>query len=328
MNCNKTAVPIFLLVLALLPSCREVTEYYSKGFQQEYARPISLMMSREFDALNLSGQGIRIGVIDAGFGEFRTNPYTKDLLVLGCRDFVDNDTTGFFINESNHGTAVTKNIGGKNEGKVHGLAYQAGYYLAKTDLPDMEPKQDEIRLLRAIEWMIEEKVDVINISLGYTVFTDGSAYESKILDGKTALSSRFIDSVLVLHPDLIVVISAGNEGDKVWRHITVPSDVKDAITVGSTDFDGKSRWESSGIGKEDVPYPKPDVATYPTPTGNSYTAPVVAGLCAALLEYKRVDRIRMKALLTGSGNHAANPDLETGYGVPQTGNILEKLQTD
>lgn len=50
----------------------------------------------------------------------------------------------------------------------------------------------------------------------------------------------------------------------------------------------------------------------------SFSAPAVAGLCGALLEWRRMSRAGMVGLLHAAGTNAAAPDCEVGYGIPQT----------
>lgn len=321
-------IAFYLLVLVLTVSCKELTDFYTKEYRWSYARPVALMMSPEFDSLLLSGKDIKIGVIDAGFGNFKTNEFTKYLNVIGYRDFIDEDSANFFSNEeSDHGTIVTKSIGGKNfENKVHGLAFNAKYYLAKTDIADKEPVEDEKRMIRAIDWLISQNVKLINISLGYTIFDDNNTYTNKDLNGKTALSSKYIDSVLAANKELIMVVSAGNEGNGKWKYLTFPFDVKDVITVGSTDFDGLTGYKSSGIGVDYVDYIKPEISTYPVPIGNSNTAPVITGLVACILEKQTLDRNLIKQILIESSSNFNSPNMKIGYGVPNTSKILEKIK--
>ena len=321
-------IALYLLLIILAFSCKELTEFYTKGYKYSYARPIGLMMSKEFDSLNLSGKGIKIGVIDAGFGNFQTNEFTKNLNVIAYRDFIDEDTTNFFSNqESDHGTIVTKSVGGKNnENQVYGLAFGSQYYLAKTDIYDKEPIEDEKRLIKAIDWMIGQDIKLINMSLGYTTFDDNDTYSNRDLNGKTALSSIHIDSILNANKDIIIVVSAGNEGGKNWKHITFPSDVKDVITVGSTDFDGLTRYKSSGIGVDYVDYIKPEITTYPVPIGNSNTTPVITGLVACILELKITDRNVIKRIMIESSSNTKSPNKEIGFGVPNTSKIIEKMK--
>jgi subtilisin family serine protease len=267
-------------------------------------------------------------VIDAGFGNFKTNEFTKNIDVVAYRDFIDEDTTNFFSShENDHGTIVTKSIGGKNfESKVHGLAFNAQYYLAKTDIADKEPIEDEKRMIRAIDWLISQNVKLINISLGYTIFDDDNSYTNKDLNGSTTLSSKYIDSIMIANKDIIIVVSAGNEGNTKWKYLTFPSDVKDVITVGSTDFDGLTRYKSSGIGVDYVNYIKPEIATYPVPIGNSNTAPVITGLIACLLEKREINRDLMKTLIIESSSNFNSPNKEIGFGVPNTRKIIERMK--
>lgn len=73
---------------------------------------------------------------------------------------------------------------------------------------------------------------------------------------------------------------------------------------------------------------KPDVCAYATPPleGSSFTTPVITGLCAALLEHRRISRKEMITLLHTSGNNASYLNHETGYGIPQTRTMNHFLQ--
>lgn len=103
----------------------------------------------------------------------------------------------------------------------------------KSDLEHGEPREDERPPVPALAWLAQRQVDVVNISLGYTVFDDFDGYTPQMLDGRTALCSRFLDSLLDAHPRMVVVQSAGNEGKNKWRHISFPGDVAEAVTVGA-----------------------------------------------------------------------------------------------
>ena len=119
----------------------------------------------------------------------------------------------------------------------------------------------------------QRQVDVVNISLGYTVFDDFDGYTPQMLDGRTALCSRFLDSLLDAHPRMVVVQSAGNEGKNKWRHISFPGDVAEAVTVGAADSEGTGRSGKSGTGY--YPHPvKPDLVVYDSPNGTSFSTPV------------------------------------------------------
>ena len=102
---------------------------------------------------------------------------------------------------------------------------------------------------------------------------------------------------------------------------------KNIITVGSCDSDGVSRSRSSGVGREDAGYVKPDFVAGASPSGTSFSTPVIAGLCACLLEYRPMERGELIGLLHASGTRAAAPGCELGYGIPQTDVLLRMLRT-
>ena len=70
---------------------REVRGAWTSDYFRTYSRAVGQTMSRAFDSLNLSGRGVRIGVLDAGFGGFRTDRWTRGLHVAAWRDFTGGD---------------------------------------------------------------------------------------------------------------------------------------------------------------------------------------------------------------------------------------------
>ena len=62
---------------------REVRGTWTSDYSRTYSRAVGQTMSRAFDSLNLSGRGVRIGVLDAGFGGFRTDRWTRGLHAAG-----------------------------------------------------------------------------------------------------------------------------------------------------------------------------------------------------------------------------------------------------
>lgn len=63
---------------------------WTKEYTRTYSREIGAMMGPRYDSLALEGRGIRIGVLDAGFGSLRSDPRTRGLRIIDYRDF----TTG------------------------------------------------------------------------------------------------------------------------------------------------------------------------------------------------------------------------------------------
>lgn len=316
-----------LVAYGIYDIVQEVRHSYTSGYTHTYSHAIGQMMGPRFDSLAPRGEGVRIGVVDAGFGGLRTDRFTRSLRIAGYLDLTDGDTTGFFLDDCTHGTRVMRNIGGCSNDTLLGLACEADYYLVKSDLEHDEPRADEQRLCRAVAWLAQEGVDVINISLGYTSFDDFDGYTPQMLDGSTARCSRFIDSLLEAHPRLVIVQSAGNHGNTKWRHISFPADVEEVLTVGAADSEGTRRSAQSGTGY--YPHPiKPDLMVYDSPSGTSFSTPVITGLCAVLVGCRGMERRELIRLLHASGSRHADPDLEMGYGIPQCDSLLRLLDPD
>lgn len=303
-------------------------EHYTTIGQRVYTLAPAMMIDTRFDSLGLSGRGIKIGVLDVGFGGLRERAWTKDLRVAAYADFIDGDTVGFFneINgrEKDHGAYSCACIGGHmSNDTIKGLAWNAEYYLAETDDFDSEPRMEEIRMMNAIRWLLSHEVDIITSSVGYTVFDDFDGYSAQMLDGHSSRISQFVDSVLQANPRLIFVQSMGNEGDKPWHYNNFPADVHEVIAVGAVDVDSVTRAGYSSFGWEGTEYIKPDVCAYVQPPrrGTSFSAPTITGLCVALLEHERMDRKELIHLLHTSGLNASAPNREIGYGLPQTSRI-------
>lgn len=303
-------------------------EHYVSVGKRVYTAVPAMMIDSAYDSLDLSGRGIKIGVLDTGFGGLRQRSWTKELHIAAYADFIDGYTLGFFDEEPgmerDHGAYSCACIGGYLAGDtIKGLAWNAAYYLAEIDDFDSEPRLEEVRMMNAIRWLLAQNVDVITSSCGYTVFDDFDGYSAQMLDGHSSRISCFVDSILQANPDLIFIQSMGNEGDKPWRYNNFPADVREVITVGAVEKDGMTRAGYSSIGWEGAEYIKPDVCAYVQPPrrGTSFSTPAVAGLCAALLEYERMSRKELVRLLHTSGLNGTAPDREIGYGMPQTSRI-------
>lgn len=300
-------------------------EYIHVGKRVYTAAP-AMMVDESYDSLNLSGRGVKIGVLDTGFGGLRQRSWTMDMNVAAYANFIDGDTTDFFVKEAgrerDHGAYSCACMGGTlaSGDTIKGLAYNAEYYLAEIDDWDSDLRIEEERMMSAIRWLLSHRVDIITSSISYTVFDDYDGYTVAMLDGHSSRISRFVDSVLQANPDLIFIQAIGNDGDKPWRYASFPADVKEVIAVGAVEADGMTRTHYSSMGYDGVDYIKPDVCAYVQPprNGTSFAAPAITGLCAALLEHKRIGRKELINLLHASGLNNSAPDKETGYGMPQT----------
>lgn len=181
-----------------------------------------------------SGQDVHIAIFDGGFLSVHAMPvfdslYADDRL-LGTHDFVEGDDMVY--ESSTHGTNVLGTMASKAPYLMVGTAPDASYYLFKTEDVKGEFRTEEFNWVAALERADSLGVDVVNSSLGYTGFNDTTmSYTYAQLDGQTALSSRGAN--IGASKGILVVNSAGNEGDGPWHYIGTPADAPGVFTVGA-----------------------------------------------------------------------------------------------
>lgn len=282
----------------------------------------------------LTGKGVKVGVIDGGFMRADQAESLKEIfekgLVAGYKDYVTpksepySGSAGF---DDGHGTEVWSLIAGfsKERNVQFGLATGAQYYLARTDHGGYEKRIEEIWAIEAMEWMAKEGVKVINMSLGYNFgYTDKKEnYQPQQMDGKTTEITKAVDRISKEY-GVLFVISAGNDGNKKWKIIAAPADARSALTVGATKFKVWDEMNYSSKGPEFLDYVKPEISCYST-LGTSFSAPIITGLAACLLEADpSLSGDELKQLIIQSGNLSVGNNF-VGYGVPDAEVALRSL---
>ena len=276
------------------------------------------------------GKGMIIAIIDAGFYGVDQLPAFDHLWengqILGTKDFV-NPSSNIFL-EHQHGMNVLSIIGGKIDGTFMGTAPEADFWLLRTEDAGSEYPIEADYWICAAEFADSAGVDIINTSLGYNEFDDSSLnYTYSQLDGNTVRISKAAD--IASATGMIVVTSAGNEGNKSWHYITAPADAIGVITVGAITSDSiKASFSSFGPTADGRI--KPDLTAMGvsnaiqltsggigTGSGTSFSAPVITGLMACLWQsMKDMTAKNMKDLILESCNHYSSPDNSMGYGIP------------
>jgi len=276
------------------------------------------------------GQDMIIAIIDAGFYGADQLPAFDHLWengqILGTKDFV-NPNSNIFL-EHNHGMNVLSIIGGEIEGEFMGTAPEASFWLLRSEDVNSEFPIEADYWICAAEFADSAGVDVINTSLGYNEFDDPDMnYSYSDLDGNTVRISKAAD--IAAATGMIVVISAGNEGNKTWKYITAPADAKGVITIGAMTADSVKATFSS-FGPTADGRIKPDVTamgvsnaiqltngSIGTGSGTSFSAPVMTGLMACLWQSVSDMTARdVKDLMLESCNNYSSPDNSMGYGIP------------
>jgi serine protease AprX len=301
------------------------SEAYGKAFRQ-----IDMLKGLPIHALSNKGKGIKIAVFDEGFYKVDRLSIFQNLIknkqIKLTLDLVDGDNTVF--EDGDHGMKVLSCLAGSKRSKMTGTAPDADYYLFRTEDNSSEYLIEELNWIRAAEIADSLGVDIINSSLGYTSFDDQSMnHEWSDLDGETTFITRGAN--IAASRGILVVNSAGNDGNKKWKYLDPPADSKSILTVGAVDLSGRLA-EFSSVNSPSGQVTKPDVVapgkgvfvansygTVSSGNGTSYACPITAGLCACLLEINpNASPQKIIRAVQKSSSRAYFPDNEYGYGIP------------
>lgn len=224
---------------------------------------------------------------------------------------------------------VTSVAVGFEEGQLVSPAYGAEVLAATTEFAPHERNSEEDNFVAGLEWLESQGVDVVSTSLGYGDFFDAGQhnYTTDDLDGDTGLTTRAADLAASL--GVVVVASAGNEGNDSWHFITTPADGDSVIAVGAV-TPNRTKAGFSGFGPTADERIKPDVAAMGTsmylasPSGSyssgaqgtSFSTPMVAAVACQILQANPdLNPMEVRDVLRETASQAANPDNALGWGI-------------
>jgi subtilisin len=116
-----------------------------------------------------SGQGVKVAILDTGIDY--GHPDLNDNYAGGY-DFVNGDTVPF--DDYGHGTAVAGVVAAEDNGSgVVGVAPRAQLYVLKVLDYKGEGKLSDI--IAALDWSVQEGMDVVNMSLGFSNYSPSVA---------------------------------------------------------------------------------------------------------------------------------------------------------
>lgn len=297
-----------------------IKEYYGVATSQ-----VMMLNVDKLHALGFRGKGLTVAIIDGGFCNADTVELLRNVKIEGTRNFVnDFDIYG----ETDHGLKVLSCMAANKPEIMVGTAPEASYWLLCSEDSDSEYLVEEDYWAEAIEFADSVGVDVVNTSLGYSSFDDKSTnYTYSQLDGRTSLISR--SASMAADKGMVVVCSAGNEGNKVWKKITVPADADHVLTVGAVD---KRRMNTtfSSVGDTSDGRVKPDVmalgggsaviesdGTTDWANGTSFASPTLCGAVVCLWQAcPDLTAKQLIELVRKVGDRAEHPDNIFGYGIP------------
>jgi subtilisin family serine protease len=277
-------------------------------------------IGRFLSAINATGKGIKIGVIDTGIDymhEAFGGGFGKGYKVAGGYDFVNNDNDP--MDDNGHGTHVAGIIAGESN-SFSGIAPDAILYAYK--VLDATGSGSMSTVIEGIEQALADSVNIINLSLG-----SSSGDPSDIL-------SQAVNQAV--ESGVIVVAAAGNNGD--YGTIGSPGAAQFALTVGAVDANGQiASFSSKGPSGGDYGL-KPDIVApgvnilsaqlnggYITMTGTSMAAPFVTGLAARLRELNPDwTALEVENAIIESAVNLSQPIFAQGNGLADTSSPVTK----
>jgi len=245
----------------------------------------------------LTGKGVKVAIIDSGAA------IHSDLNIAGGKSFVSYTTS--YIDDNGHGTHVAGIIGARNNSfGVVGIAPDSDLYALKAlDSTGTGYNSD---IIKAIDWSIENHMDIINMSLGGS--DESYAFQQ-------AIDKAYNSGILI-------VAAAGNDGAPV----EYPAKYNHAIAVSATDSSNNLAYFSNRGPEIEVAAPGVNVIStykgnsYASMDGTSMATPYAAGVLALYKqEYpnETPDEIRTIVHQNVLDLGAPGRDSNYGYGLIQ-----------
>ena len=286
--------------------------------------------------MGFRGEGMQMMVLDGGFQNIDSIPcfevLRNDHRLLGARNFVEPEKDP--MRKHSHGTMVLSCIASYLPGLLVGTAPMVQVYVAQTEESGSEDRVEEDNWVAGLEYADSLGCQVLNSSLGYTVFDDSVNQRTYAdMTGEVSRASRA--ATIAASKGLLICNSAGNEGASNWKYLGAPADAKDILTVGAVNIKRKRAYFSS-FGPTADGRIKPDACavgrnTYiSTPTGlvtiadgTSFSSPMLSGMVTCLWQafpeksnYEIMEAVRKAGdrNVSLNGEILEEPDPKDGYG--------------
>lgn len=301
--------------------CQGLKEIYSASYPWLEALGAVKLKQQGFD-----GSGITIAVLDAGFLGIKHHRAFQSARIIYTFDWV-NGQTNVYTSDS-HGAEVLGCMAASDSGNILGMSVGAQYILMRTEQSQHEFEYEEFLWTLAAECADSLGTDMICSSLGYNYFDEGNSHEFEALDGNTTLIARAAG--IAAKKGIWVFVSAGNEGNDTWKHITTPADAHGVTVTGATTFSGSETYFSSvgptadrrtspqlGAPGVSIYTVHPQTGRYSYKNGSSYSNPLICGLAASLMQkFPKLPYPKLQELLYKSAKQYPKTDPYQGYGWP------------
>lgn len=283
--------------------------------------------------LGFHGEGITMAIVDGGFQNVNSHVAFDSVRnqILGTFDMTD-DIEDIYSFTGDHGTKCFGTIAAHTS-EYKGAATAANYYLIRSEEYFTESPKEIDNWVAAIELADSLGVDILSSSLGYAIFDNEQFSLSYAdMDGKSTRCTQAAQ--IATRKGMLVIIAAGNEGNKHWHYISAPADADSILSVGAVDiYDSIASFSSWGPTSDGRVKPEVCAVGYQTklinPTNNdiihgngtSFACPIIAGMAACLWSaLPHASNIEIRERIIRSADRYDNPHDQYGYGIPDAWN--------
>ena len=266
-------IPIKLLDNLEIKATNEELNAYIKTQDNYIPTGVNMINAPLMWNKGYTGDGVKVAILDSGY----TSHPDLDKNIIGGKNFTSEDggNPDIFNDYNGHGTHVAGIIASDN--KIMGVAPNAKLLILK--VLDKTGNGNCQGLYDAINYAIEQKVDIINMSLGIPINVNEIH----------AMLKKAVDN------NICVVCACGNEGDgKAFTdEYSYPAGYNEAISVGAIDNARVNAVFTNSNKEVDLVAHGVNVISthlnngYCSMSGTSQATPHVTGALALLKEYYR-----------------------------------------
>lgn len=209
-----------------------------------------------------TGKKVKIAVIDSGVDDY------NDIELVESINFIpgEEELSPLYVDITGHGSSVAGIIAAKDNGEgITGIAPEAEIYSAKVF--DDENRTTVSRVIDAIYWAIEKKVNIINMSFGIVKDSPALHHAVRVAEEK----------------GILLIAAAGN-----GKQVEYPAAYREVMAVGAVNPEGGISEDSATGEQLEVVAPGEQICSTGAfggvlvSDGTSMSAPHITGIAAKL----------------------------------------------
>ena len=258
---DPASLQAFLSGLAHLPQVAKISPYETPSLYADMSRRvIGVERVNQAAASPWTGEGEIVAVFDSGIDA--THPDLVDRIVV--EEALPGAAEGDVVGHGTHVCGLVAGTGAASKGKITGMAPGAKLAVFGVVGPGGKLTGLPTDLGQLLQHAVDAGAKIVNLSLGFPL---GGPYDGY---------SMTVDKFLRAHPDVLVVIAAGNSGAATkgmikFGSVGTPATAKNVLTVGACQTDRQGFTVTWGERKPRT-FPEPPASDEPVAGNPDRTA--------------------------------------------------------